>query len=142
MKVEVLVGRATVTLPMDAAIRDAVELMARENIGLLVLVDAEEKERMRAVVSERDIIRAIAGGKALDEPLRSVATTDVLTVEADSEVGVAAKIMAQRRIRHLVVTRRGKLAGVISIRDLVGERSTLTAIVKSYEEVEPFPGGD
>jgi len=142
LKVEALAHRIPVTLPFDSTIIDAVRLMAKENIGLLVLVDPEDRWSIRAVVSERDIIRTIAAGKPLDRPVSDIATAHVVSVEADSDVGEAARIMAQRRIRHLVVTRNGKLVSVISIRDLVGEGATLRAIVRSYEEVEPTPGAD
>ena len=126
----------------DATIKDAARLMASEGVGLLVVVDLSNPTKPVGVVSERDVIRAIAKGISLDEKLNTIATKKLITVELDEDIGKAAAKMASNKIRHLVVLdKSGKLAGVLSIRDLVAEKSTLQAIVSSYE-TEPLPGGD
>jgi Predicted signal-transduction protein containing cAMP-binding and CBS domains len=142
LKVSDLVKRKPVVVSKDATIKDAARLMASEGVGLLVVVDLSNPTKPVGVVSERDVIRAIAKGISLDEKLNTIATKKLITVELDEDIGKAAAKMASNKIRHLVVLdKSGKLAGVLSIRDLVAEKSTLQAIVSSYE-TEPLPGGD
>ncbi len=116
--------------------------MIQNNIGLLVVCDAENNERLFGVVSERDIIRSVATGRSLPSKVHEITTRDPITVNVNADVAEAAKAMNQNGIRHVVVVdERNVPKGVISMRDLVGERSTLSAILQSYEN-EIFVGGD
>ncbi len=137
-----IIQRPPVTIPAGRSMVDAAKLMVENNIGLLVICEAGDKTKLAGVVSERDIMKAIASGRKLTSPIDEVSTKQVVTVKASSEVAEAAKAMNKHRIRHVVVVdEQGKLVGVVSTRDLVGERATLTAILQSYEK-EVFIGGD
>jgi len=121
---------------------DAAKVMVENNLGLLVICDAEDKTKVAGVISERDIIKSIVSGKLLNTPVAEVSTKHVVAVKANSEVAEAAKAMNRHRIRHVVVVDElNKPIGVVSMRDLVGERATLTAILQSQEK-EVFIGGD
>jgi CBS domain-containing protein len=78
-----------------------------------------EGDRLVGVVSERDIVKALASGMPLNTPLEKIATKRVITIEPDKSVVEVADLMAENKIRHLVVAERGKVVGVISLRDLV-----------------------
>lgn len=121
---------------------DAAKLMLEKNIGLLVICDAKNKTKLVGVISERDLIRAVASGGNLSTPVDHSSTKYVVAVKASSDVAEAAKAMNKNRIRHVVVVgEKGDPMGVVSMRDLVGERATLTAILQSSEK-EVFIGGD
>jgi len=121
---------------------DAAKLMLEKNIGLLVIIQGQDNTRLVGVISERDIIRTIASGRTLSAPVDDVCTKRVITVHGNSDVAEAAKAMNKNTIRHVVVVDdKGKPIGVVSMRDLVGERATLTAILQSNER-EVFHGGD
>lgn len=142
MNVGDIIQRHLVTIPSGTTMLDAAKLMVENNMGLLVICDTRDKTKLAGVVSERDIMKAIASGKKLTAPIDEVSTKQVITVKASSEVAEAAKAMNKHRIRHVVVVdEQGKLIGVVSMRDLVGERATLTAILQSNEK-EVFIGGD
>ena len=142
MKVRDIIQRPLVTIPSGTTMLDAAKLMVENNMGLLVICETKDKMKLAGVVSERDIMKAIASGKKLSAPIDEVSTKQVITVRASSEVAEAAKAMNKNRIRHVVVVdEQGKLIGVVSMRDLVGERATLTAILQSNEK-EVFIGGD
>ncbi len=142
MNVANIVTRPLITIPSGRSMLDAAKLMVENNIGLLVICDAKDKTKLAGVISERDIIKAIASGGKLSAPVDEVSTKQVITVKASSEVAEAAKAMNKHRIRHVVVVDgQEKLMGVVSMRDLVGERATLTAILQSHEK-EIFVGGD
>ena len=120
---------------------EAARMMAENNMGLLVICDPKDN-RLRGVVSERDIIRSVAAGKGATMNVESISTPTVVTVRWNSEVAEAAKAMNKHRIRHVVVVDdANRPIGVVSMRDLVGERSTLRAILQSHER-EVFAGGD
>lgn len=71
------------------------------------------------IITERDVVNLVADGldpRAMRAGERM--TTDLATVQPKTDITEAAKLMAERRIRHLPVVERGKLAGIISIRDL------------------------
>jgi CBS domain-containing protein len=142
MNVGHILTRPLVTIDSNKSVLDAANLMVQENIGLLVVCDEREGSKLVGVVSERDIIRVVAAAKPLNVPLSQVSTKHTVTVHADSEVAEAAKAMNKNRIRHVVVVDdEEKPVGVVSMRDLVGERSTLSAILQSHEK-EIFHGAD
>ena len=142
MKLGDILQRPLVMIPSGTTMLDAAKLMVDNNMGLLVICDAKERTNLAGVISERDIIKAIASGKKLNAAVDEVSTKHVITAKASSDVAEAAKAMNKNRIRHVVVLdEQGKPIGVVSMRDLVGERATLTAILQSQEK-EIFIGGD
>jgi len=137
-----IVTRPLVTILPGTTLLDAAKLMVEQNLGFLVVCDSKDKTKLVGVISERDIIKSIAAGRTLNDRVDDVSTKRVVTVKASSEVAEAAKAMNKNRIRHVVVVDDlGKLKGVVSMRDLVGERATLNAILQSHEK-EVFIGGD
>jgi CBS domain-containing protein len=131
-----------VTIASGSTVLDASKLMAANNLGLLVICDPNDQSKILGVVSERDIIRSIAASGKLAASVDEISTKNVITVKADAEVAEAAKAMNKHRIRHVVVVdERGRAKGVVAMRDLVGERATLTAILQSHEK-EVFIGAD
>jgi CBS domain-containing protein len=141
LKVKDLIKRKPVVVRRASTLIEAARIMVQENIGLLVVVD-EKGETPLGVISERDIIRAFANNLPPNTAVWDVATKNPVTATLEEDVGSAATKIVNKKIRHLVVVdNAGKLAGVLSIRDLVAEKSTLRAIVASYE-YEPLAGGD
>jgi CBS domain-containing protein len=142
MKVADIVTRPLITILSNATVLEASKRMMQNNIGLLVVCDPKDATRLLGVVSERDIIRAVASGDRLPERVDSITTRGAVTINASSDVAEAAEAMNKHKIRHVVVVDdRSMPTGVVSMRDLVGERATLKAILQS-NETEVFVGGD
>lgn len=142
MNVSDIVTRGLVIIPSDSSVLEASKLMVQNNIGLLVVCDVHDKTKLVGVISERDIIKSIALGDKLPAHVDAISTKNVITVKANSDVAEAAKAMNMHGIRHVVVVDdRNIPMGVVSMRDLVGERATLNAILQS-DEKEVFVGGD
>jgi len=115
--VHTLMASAVATIAPTATLRDAATSLAADGVGLLVVVDARG---VRGVLSERDIVLAIADDHDLTEArVRDHASTDLVTVEDSASILDAAAAMAAAELRHLAVTRNGEIIGVISVRDLV-----------------------
>lgn len=103
-----------------ASVLDAIKLMAEKGIGALVVLD---QGRLAGVVSERDYARKIIlhGRSSQDTAVRDIMTEKVFTVRSEQTVEDCMALMTHYRIRHLPVVDGGKLAGVLSIGDLVKE---------------------
>jgi CBS domain-containing protein len=123
-------GREVVSIDSAAPVREAVRLLAEHRIGAVV---ALEEGRVAGILSERDLVYCIAreGEAALDLPVARMMTAPVVTVEPSVPALAALSDMSKRRIRHLPVVEGGKLAGLVSIGDLVAWR-----IARIEEEAE------
>ncbi len=115
-----------ITIQPDATVLDGIKLMQRENVGSLFIV---EDDRLEGVLTERDIMLRIAVRHRDPEitPIREVMTSKVWTLSANATVNEAIRMMLARRIRHLPITRDGKVEGMVSIRHMLREHvSNLT----------------
>jgi CBS domain-containing protein len=127
-----LASKPPVTITPDKTVEEAAEMMVNHHVGLLVIVDKENPKRPIGVISERDIIRTIAGKAPLTVTVDKAGTMkNFVYVYADEPVTAAAVKMKQYNVRHVVVLdRNGELVGVISIRDLIGEKKILEILAR------------
>ena len=111
-------GDAVYHVRPDARLNDVCGELDRLGVGALIVC---EEDRVVGVISERDIVRAVArdGASALDRPVSDIMTADVVFAAPSESVAILMGRMTDRRIRHLPVLREGRLAGVISIGDVV-----------------------
>jgi CBS domain-containing protein len=130
-------GVSVITIRPEQTLRDAVAALAKHRIGALVVVN--EKGLPVGIISERDIIRAASqNGKFFDLSVKQVMTTNVTTGSPQDDLKSVEKTMTERRFRHLPIVDEGKLAGIISIGDVVkamveeyqGEIDTLQTYIK------------
>jgi signal-transduction protein with cAMP-binding, CBS, and nucleotidyltransferase domain len=141
MRVEALIRRAPVTISSGATIRQAAEVFANEKIGLLVVATSVSPVRAQAVISERDIVRAMAKGTATSAQIDTIATTKLVSVKRSDRASKAVRLMTNNGIRHLLVENDdGTLFGVLSIRDFFREAKLLQSFLK--EETEEVHGVD
>jgi len=112
-------GRDCATVAQDQPVKEAVRLLAEKKIGALVVVDGAGD--IAGIVSERDIVANLADGSAelLAAPVSRVMTRDVFTCAPTDTTDQLMAQMTDSRIRHLPVKENGKLAGIISIGDVV-----------------------
>ena len=135
MRVEALVRRSPVTISAGATIRQAAEVFTREKIGLLVVASSASPTRAEAVLSERDVVRAVATGTSLTKTLDSIATKKLISIRRSDRPSRAVKLMIENGIRHLVVENDdGTLFGVISMRDFFREQRLLHSFMREDEE--------
>jgi CBS domain-containing protein len=118
VKISEIMTRAAVTDQADDTVADAARKMWEQQTGSLLVMDGEE---LLGIITERDILKAVATGVPLHETRVSDAMTkDVVTVHPSASLREAAGVMAERWIRHLPVVERGKVLGILSQRDLTG----------------------
>jgi CBS domain-containing protein len=140
VKVSDIMTKAAVVDASDDSLAEAARKMWTQQTGSLLVMD---NESLIGILTERDVLRAVAAGaRAEDVRISEVMSKDVTTVGPSTSLREAAKIMADRWIRHLPVVDGGQLVGVLSQRDLAGvlaealnEPEVLTALVESSELV-------
>ncbi len=121
---QILAGKGTevFTLALDASGLDAVNALSHHNVGALVV--AAPDKAIKGIVSERDIMRALAkgGANALNQSVADLMTAPVQTCTEEASVPKMMSLMTEGRFRHLPVERDGKLVGLVSIGDIVKQR--------------------
>jgi len=121
---EVLAAKSSqevITVAPDATVRDLLSMLAQHNVGALIV--SSDGSSVEGIVSERDIVRRLREDEAvLGAPVSSIMTVEVHTCRREDAVNDLMKVMTERRIRHVPVTKDGVLTGIISIGDVVKSR--------------------
>jgi CBS domain-containing protein len=114
-------GTDVATIAADVSVKRAADWMRAKNIGALVVTSGSA---ILGLVSEREIVDAIAryGENATSMPVSEIMRHGVITVSPAESVAHAMNLMTRHRARHMPVVRDGKLAGIISIGDVVKYR--------------------
>lgn len=112
-------GRAVATAHKETPMEDIATQLAHRKIGAIVIVDDQEK--LVGIISERDLVRAVAdnGALVLSQPAGKVMTADVTTCEESNTIDELMGIMTKGRFRHIPVVDNEKIVGIISIGDVV-----------------------
>jgi CBS domain-containing protein len=116
-------GTAVATIDPNASLADATASLRDHGVGALVV--SSGGGQIEGILSERDVVRALAahGGGTLGRIVASAMSTDVVTCRAADTVDELMAMMTSRRFRHLpVVDDDGALAGIVSIGDVVKQR--------------------
>jgi CBS domain-containing protein len=111
-------GSQVWTISPEAKVIDALKLMADKKIGALAVM---YKNQVVGILSERDYARKVIlkGKSSLDTPVKEIMTCQVYCVGLETPAEECMALMTKKRIRHLPVIDKGKLAGLISIGDVV-----------------------
>jgi CBS domain-containing protein len=119
----------------SASVAEAVETMARNNVGIVAVLDGQ---RLCGVFSERDLLqRVVAWEKDPDRlTVDQVMTRDVVTAEETEDYRSAMRLMDERNIRHLPVTRGDQLVSMLSIRDLM--RAEMSRLEYEYRQIHEY----
>ena len=115
-------GSAVKTIDSHASIRALARALRDESVGVMVVTDTAGI--LKGIISERDLARGFAefGDDLSARSVADLMTTTVVTCTPDDGVANVARIMTQRRIRHLPVMNGHRLAGLISIGDVLKHR--------------------
>ena len=123
--------KAVVFVDSDTTLRVVVETMADRGLGALIVLGPDGPSR---IVSERDVVRALARGASLEETLAiDVASTDLIAADPDDLVIEAARLMGEHAVRHVPIMSESGVVGVVSARDVLRVLSS---------QVGPTQGGD
>jgi len=134
--VRAIIGdRDTVTVGCSTCARDAARLMAARKIGALPILDGDQ---LAGIITERDILARIV---AVDldpalTPVAQVMSTPLLVADIGESCEACMLRMQQAHVRHLIVLDQGRLAGILSLRDLMAidldEKAETISLLNAY----------
>ena len=113
-------GYEVFSIAPDATVLDALNMMAKHNVGALLVMTGD---KMEGIVSERDCVRKVEvmGKNVKDTKVNEIMTSDVITVEASHPLEECMELMIEKNFRHLPVCEGTELLGVLSVRDVLKE---------------------
>jgi CBS domain-containing protein len=129
-------GHEVATIAVGAQVSEALVSLREHNVGALIVTGAaaegddsdegDEAPSVEGILSERDIVRTLADAPdpaaVLGRPVEDLMSTDLTTCEPSATVDEVMRTMTERRIRHIPVLKGGRLAGIVSIGDVVKTR--------------------
>jgi CBS domain-containing protein len=132
-------GRSVVTVTPNVTVQQAATFLHDNHIGAVVVVDPDE--HIAGILTERDVVASIAkyGAGCLDKPVSSIMWQKVYCCGEDMSVQSLMEMMSKLRARHLPVEQEGRLAGIISIGDVV--KYHIRAIELEAEEIKAYIAG-
>jgi CBS domain-containing protein len=131
-------GNRVWTISPQATVYDALELMAEKNLGALVVTEGGE---VVGIFTERDYARKVVlkGKTSKIATISELMTPDVLYIGPDDTMENCMALMTEHRTRHLPVLENGKLAGLVSIGDVV--KAVISAHEFTIRELERYITG-
>jgi CBS domain-containing protein len=114
-------GTDVATIAPRASIKRAADWLRAKNVGALVVT---RDDAVLGIISERDIVHAFSqyGEPVATMPVKDIMTHGLITVALEDDLNRVMRLMTQHRVRHLPVLRNSKLAGIVSIGDVVKRR--------------------
>lgn len=129
-------GREVTTEQPATSLREICAILCTRGIGAIVITD--DNDRIVGIISERDVVRAVSkdGVEALDKPVSAYMTKNVETCDGQETVNSVMARMTGGRFRHVPVVQGGKLAGLVSIGDVVKHR--IAQIEREAEDMRNY----
>jgi len=128
-------GRALFAIAPEDPVLEAIRMMADHHVGALLVMRGTE---LLGILSERDYARKVVllGRSSADTPVSTIMSSPVVTVSPDHSVQDCMRLMTERRIRHLPVLDGGRVAGMVSIGDLV--KAVIEEQQQTIEQLESY----
>ncbi|MGD1877211.1 MAG: CBS domain-containing protein [Kiloniellaceae bacterium] len=132
-------GHDVLTVRPDDTVFHALELMAGKNVGAVIVT---ENDAAVGIFTERDYARNVIlkGRSSSNTPVRDIMVSEVIFVKPEQTVDECMAIMSSKRFRHLPVMEKGKLAGIVSIGDLV--KTIIDEQKFTIEQLQGYIGGN
>jgi len=136
----IIASRETVTVDSATSVLDAARVMSAQHIGAVPVVDGE---RLSGIFTERDVMARIVaeGREPRSTPIGDVMSTDLVVTEITETCEVCLARMQQARVRHVIVLDKGRLAGIVSLRDLMAadldDKAEAISLLNAYVHYIP-----
>lgn len=134
-----IMTKDVVTIEPNKSIFEAAELMSTKGLGCLIVVI---KAFPVGIITERDIVRRIVAKRAsLDVKVTEIMTKTLITVDPDTSLKEAARIMSTNKIRRLPVLKNNKLVGIVVASDFVRNIGKKTTTEEILDALGRYPAG-
>lgn len=131
-------GQEVYSLPPEATVYSALEMMAEKKTGALLVID---KGKLLGIISERDYARKgiLQGRMSKETPVSEVMVSPAIVATMDSTVEECMRLVTAHRVRHLAIVDGEKVIGVVSIGDLV--KSIISAQADTIDHLQDYISG-
>jgi len=143
MKVHDIMTRDPSCVTPDATVREAAQVMKREDVGIVPVVDAQNSKKLVGVITDRDIaVRCVADGRDGTQRVSDCMTTNKLaTCRENDDVDRAMDAMRTEQVRRIpIVDERGSLVGIVAQADIVRKTNNDAKSERTVEQISE-PGG-
>lgn len=137
---EIIGSRDTVTVDFLSTVADAARVMSARQIGAVPVL---EGERLAGIFTERDVLtRVVAAGRDPERtPVATVMSTELVVADVGESYEICLKRMQQAHVRHVIVLDKDRLAGIVSLRDLLradaDEKDEALTLLNAYVHYIP-----
>lgn len=143
MKIHDIMTRDPACVTPDATVREAAQVMKREDVGIVPVVDGRDSKTLVGVITDRDIaVRCVADGK--DPSVRvsdCMSSTKLATCRENDDVDRAMDAMRTEQVRRIpIIDERGSLVGIVAQADIVRKTTNDAKAEKTVEQISE-PGG-
>jgi len=139
LKIENVMVVDVITVEAEATVREAVELMNRNEIGCLVVVDEEEKPV--GIITERDLLKRVLAKRKdpIRSKIRDIMSKPLVTGTPHMDIEAAVRLMFKHKIKKLPVVENGRLVGLVTLTDLVRFQPQIIRILKELSSQQLPP---
>lgn len=139
LKVENVMVGDVITIDAEATVREAVELMNKNEIGCLIVVDGEGKPV--GILTERDLLKRVLAKRK--DPVRvkvkDVMSKPLVTGTPHMDIEAAARLMFKKKIKKLPVVENGNLVGLVTLTDMVRFQPEIISVLKKLAGAQMPP---
>ena len=137
MKISDIMTRNPATVTPGTTVRDAAQLMQREDTGILPVVESDGEKKLVGVVTDRDIaIRVVAEGRGGDTRVSEVMSSRLATLRPDADVDEVMDKMADQQVRRVpIVDERGMLVGIVAQADIARKARDERKVERTVEKI-------
>jgi len=143
MKVQEIMTRDPACVTPDATVREAAQVMKREDVGIVPVIEAQSSRKLVGVITDRDIaVRCVADGRDGTQRVRDCMSTNKLaTCRENDDVDSAMNAMRTEQVRRIpIVDERGSLVGIVAQADIVRKTRNDAKAEETVEQISQ-PGG-
>jgi CBS domain-containing protein len=134
-----IMTKDVVTIEASKTVFDAAELMAEKGLGCIIV---EVQAFPVGIITERDIVRRVVAKRgSYDQKLTEVMTKTLITVEPETSLKDAARVMSNNKIRRLPVLKNNKLVGIVVASDFVRNVGKKTTTEEIFDALGRYPTG-
>lgn len=139
LKIENVMVGDVITIEAEATVREAVELMNKNEIGCLIVVNEEEKPV--GILTERDLLKRVLARRK--DPVRAkvkdVMSKPLITGTPHMDLEAAARLMFKKKIKKLPVVENGRLVGLVTLTDMVRFQPEIIRLLKKLASTKLPP---
>ncbi len=137
MNAKEIMSRNPACVTPDSSVRDAVQLMRTEDVGLIPVVDSDQNRRLVGVITDRDVaLRVVGDGMSGDTSVRDIMSENIHTAKPDDQLETVLDLMGREQVRRVpIVDEKGSLVGIIAQADIVRDGPSDKRAEKTVEQI-------